>query len=179
MGNRGGRIHTPETKTLGKRRWAGKQWIYCKLNFKNRQRDVMGQSYTELFFFDEASALAAGHRPCFECQRSRAQQFQETFSQALGLTHRLRAPEIDQQLHHERCKRENFRPLKAFDDALHNGIFIRQGAKVGVIQNEQFLPWAPSGYGPPIAINLETASVVTPPSIVEAIKKGFSAKILA
>lgn len=70
MGNRGGRIHDPETKSIQKR-YASKQWIYCLLAFKDRRRAVMGAGYTELFFFDEATALAAGHRPCFECQRAR------------------------------------------------------------------------------------------------------------
>ena len=61
MGNRGGAIHDPATKTLTGRRWASRQWIICVLEFKGRQRELMGKgSYTELFFLDEATALAAG-----------------------------------------------------------------------------------------------------------------------
>ena len=68
MGNRGGCLHRPD-KTLGRRRWVTRQWICCELRFRGRHRVVMtpGQ-YTELFFLDEATALAAGHRPCFECR---------------------------------------------------------------------------------------------------------------
>ena len=72
MGNRGGRFHTP-ARTLTARRWASRQWICCVLTFKGRHRDVWGQFYTELFFLDEPTALAAGHRPCFECRRQDAE----------------------------------------------------------------------------------------------------------
>ncbi len=66
MGNRGGRMHDAATKTLSRRRWASKHWIICVTRFKQRWRPVMGpSSYTELFFLDEATALAAGHRPCY------------------------------------------------------------------------------------------------------------------
>ena len=68
FGNRGGRFHTDD-RTLTRRRWVSRTWICCVLEFKNRHRDVWGRSYTELFFLDEVTALAAGHRPCFECRR--------------------------------------------------------------------------------------------------------------
>ena len=71
MGNRGGRFHT-EDKKLTSRRWASRQWICCVLDFHDRHRDVWGDGYTELFFLDEVTALAAGHRPCFECRRKDA-----------------------------------------------------------------------------------------------------------
>ncbi len=74
MGNRGGRFHDPETRTLTTRRWASRQWIICVLDFKHRHREVMGHGYTELFFLDEVTALAAGHRPCFECRRQAGSQ---------------------------------------------------------------------------------------------------------
>jgi hypothetical protein len=74
MGNRGGRIHD-ERRQLSARRWASKQWICCKLAFNGRHRDVWGDGYTELFFLDEVTAFAAGHRPCFECRRKDAERF--------------------------------------------------------------------------------------------------------
>ena len=76
MGNRGGRFHT-DARTLIARRWASRQWICCVLDFKGRQRDVWGRFYTELFFLDELTAFAAGHRPCFECRRKEAEVFAE------------------------------------------------------------------------------------------------------
>ena len=81
MGNRGGRIHNDERK-LTVRRWTSKQWICCRLDFNNRHRKVWGDSYTELFFLDEVTALAAGHRPCFECRRQEAERFAMLFAQS-------------------------------------------------------------------------------------------------
>ena len=78
MGNRGGRLHGAD-RTLSSRRWASKQWICCRLDFNNRRRTVWGNSYTELFFLDEVTAFAAGHRPCFECRRQEAESFAQFF----------------------------------------------------------------------------------------------------
>ena len=79
FGNRGGKFHTGDQK-LTRRRWTSRQWICCVLDFKNRQRDVWGRSYTELFFLDEVTAFAAGHRPCFECRRKDAESFAHLFA---------------------------------------------------------------------------------------------------
>jgi len=81
-GNRG-IIHDPATRTLLKRRWATKAWLTCVCEFKGRHREVMARrSWTELFFLDEAVALAAGHRPCFFCRREAAEAFRNAW--ALG-----------------------------------------------------------------------------------------------
>ena len=75
MGNRGGCFHRDD-QTLRDRHWASRQWIICVLHFKGRRRPLMQPSlYTELFFLDEATALAGGHRPCFECRRADATAF--------------------------------------------------------------------------------------------------------
>jgi hypothetical protein len=76
FGNRGGRFHDRDARTLRRRRWASKQWICCVLDFKGRHRAVWRTGYTELFFLDEVTALAAGHRPCCECRRLAARAFQ-------------------------------------------------------------------------------------------------------
>src|SRR6185312_3182718 len=101
MGNRGGKIHSTD-KRLGRRRWASKQWISCVLDFKNRQRDVWGRYYTELFFLDEGTALAAGHRPCFECRRKDANEFAVRWQTAKKLDAPPYAPEMNEALHRER-----------------------------------------------------------------------------
>ena len=95
MGNRGGRFHTDDKK-LTSRRWVSRQWICCVLDFHGRHRDVWGHSYTELFFLDEVTALAAGHRPCFECRRKDAQVFAALFPGG------PRAADMDRILHAER-----------------------------------------------------------------------------
>ena len=104
IGNRG-IIHDPVTKTLLGRRWTTKAWLVCVLDYKGRGRELMGgRSWTELFFLDEAVALAAGHRPCFFCRRADAQAFQAAWGKAKGGQAPL-APEIDAVLHEERLDR--------------------------------------------------------------------------
>ena len=103
FGNRGGRFHT-DAKSLTARRWASRQWICCVLDFKGRQRDVWGRFYTELFFLDEPTALAAGHRPCFECRYEDAKTFAEKWRQACRLRTRPYASAMDDTLHRERLR---------------------------------------------------------------------------
>lgn len=117
MGNRGGRFHG-EGGRLGARRFASKQWICCALDFKGRRRDVWGAGYTELFFLDEATALAAGHRPCFECRRACAQAFRDA---AFG--RKARAAEIDAALHAERL-RPRVAITRAAAEALPTGAMV-------------------------------------------------------
>ena len=100
MGNRGGRIHDPATQTLTGRKWASRRWICCKLAFRGRKRAVWSRSYTELFFADEVSALAAGHRPCFECRREDALAFQTAWTRATGA--KATSDAMDLVLHAER-----------------------------------------------------------------------------
>ena len=89
-GNRG-IIHDPATKTLT-RRWASKAWLTCVCEFRGRRRKVMGgRSWTELFFLDEATAFAAGHRPCFFCRRDDAKRFRAAWEAGNGVTGILRA----------------------------------------------------------------------------------------
>ena len=100
-GNRG-IIHDPATRTLLNRRWSSKAWITCTCEFRGRRRDVMGtRSWTELFFLDEATAFAAGHRPCFYCRRDDANAFRAAWERGNGVSG-VRAPEIDEVLHRER-----------------------------------------------------------------------------
>lgn len=101
FGNRGGRIHT-DGKGLTNSRWKSKAWICCVLCFKDRQRDVMGAGYTEMFFLDEATALAAGHRPCFECRREDAMRFSTLWNRARTRPGRAYVADMDQVLHKER-----------------------------------------------------------------------------
>ena len=74
LGNRGGRFHRDD-RSLGKRRWASHHWICCELHYRDMHHEAMGKGYTSLFFLDEVTALAAGHRPCFFCRRKEANAF--------------------------------------------------------------------------------------------------------
>src|SRR5262245_9487062 len=82
MGNRG-RLHDGHRRIV---RFAqGRRWIACLTSFRGRRRTVMSaDSYTELFFLDEAVALAAGHRPCAECRRDDYQRFQAAWARAVS-----------------------------------------------------------------------------------------------
>src|ERR1700757_59157 len=108
VGNRG-IIHDPATRTLLRKRWSTPAWLTCVCEFRGRRRSVMAtRSWTELFFLDEATALAAGHRPCFYCRRGAAQAFQKCFPMH-GRAAAPKAHEIDATLHAERLDRRRKR----------------------------------------------------------------------
>src|SRR6266581_6311615 len=119
MGNRGGRLHRYD-RTLGARRWVSRQWICCVTRFKGRHRAVWGHGYTELFFLDEPTALAAGHRPCFECRRRDALAFAASWAAARHAPVPPRAAEMDRVLHAERLdgrgKRRHPLPIDELPD---------------------------------------------------------------
>jgi hypothetical protein len=170
MGNRGGRIHRDD-RTLGARRWASRQWICCRLDFKGRQRRVFGAGYTELFFLDEVTALAAGHRPCFECRREDALAFAKCWA---GRRPRPFAPEMDWVLHVERLdgrrKRAHHLPI----DALPDGAMIAREGHAFALRSGRLLRWTPEGYSQTLPRpRADDAEVLTPPSILAALRAGY------
>ena len=173
FGNRGGRFHT-DAKTLTKRRSASRQWICCVLDFKGRQRDVWGRYYTELFFLDEPTALAAGHRPCFECRRKDAQAFAEAWRIARKLPTRPYADEMDEVLHRERLDGRAKRTHSHSIDMLPDGAFVALDGDSYAIHGANLLRWNPEGYTVrkqrPRGI---TADVLTPPSILAVLGAGY------
>ena len=169
MGNRGGRFHT-DARGLTARRFASRQWICCVLKFKNRQRDVWGRFYTELFFLDEVTALAAGHRPCFECRRKDALAFAEAFP----LKGKVSAPVMDEVLHAERLDGKQKRRHRIVFDRLPDGAMVVLGSEPYAVRGKRLLHWTPSGYGGTKALPHDiVADVLTPPSIVKALANGF------
>jgi hypothetical protein len=173
MGNRGGRFHS-DAKTLTVRRWASRQWICCVLDFKGRQRNVWGRYYTELFFLDEPTALAAGHRPCFECRRKEAQAFAAGWQEARGLSVPPKAGEMDDVLHAERLQGRAKRMHRCGVDALPNGAFIALEEGTFAVRGDALLRWTPQGYGErrqrPRGTNLD---VLTPPAILAVLSRGY------
>lgn len=171
MGNRGGRIHDAAQR-LGTRRWASKQWICCVLTFKNRHRTVWDDSYTELFFLDEVTALAAGHRPCFECRRVDANAFASAWGRVIG--QRPSAPQMDDVLHAQRLdgrdRRLHRRPLAGLPD----GSMITRDGESYAVREDRLLRWSPSGYVQQIArSDDETAVVLTPSAILDVLSAGY------
>ena len=118
MGNRGGRLHRDD-QTLSGSRWKNKHWLICVCEFKGRRRDVWGRYYTELFFLDEPTALAAGHRPCFECRRQAAKAFIAAFP---GAPSHVEA--MDEALHRERVENRRKRLWRARLGDLPDGAMI-------------------------------------------------------
>ena len=171
MGNRGGRIHD-ETQRLGTRRWASKQWICCVLDFKDRHRRVWGDSYTELFFLDEVTALAAGHRPCFECRRADANAFAECWTNATG--QKPTAPEMDGILHAQRLAGRNKRVQHRRLSDLPDGTMIVCDDGAYAVKDDVLMRWSPTGYGPTlIRRNDDVVTVLTPPAILDVLWAGY------
>jgi len=170
MGNRGGRLHD-EHRKLGTRRWTSKQWICCRLEFNNRHRKVWGDSYSELFFLDEVTAFAAGHRPCFECRRQDAERFAALFTRGKP---RARAAAMDEVLHAERLAGKAKRRHRRGIDDLPDGAMIALRAGAFAVKGNRLLRWTPSGYGDarprPRAT---TVDVLTPPSILAVLSRGY------
>jgi hypothetical protein len=173
FGNRGGRFHT-DAKTLTARRWASRQWICCVLDFKGRQRDVWGRFYTELFFLDEPTALAAGHRPCFECRYEDAKTFAEKWRQACRLGTRPYAGAMDETLHRERLRGRAKRLHRRNIDALPDGAFVTLDGAVFAVRGKALLRWTPQGYGARKKRPQGAAvAVLTPPAILAVLSAGY------
>jgi hypothetical protein len=173
MGNRGGRFHTV-ARTLTARRWASGQWICCVLAFKGRRRDVWGRFYTELFFLDEPTALAAGHRPCFECRRKDAENFAEYWRIAHRLRGRPRAAVMDQVLHRERLQGRAKRRHRRSVDGLPDGAFIALDGEAFTVRGDALLRWTPQGYTARVPRPRGgTVDVLTPPAILGVLAAGY------
>lgn len=172
FGNRGGKFHRDD-RTLGRRRHASRQWICCVLSFKDRQRNVWGRYYTELFFLDEPAALAAGHRPCFECRRDEATDFALKFS---GSGVRASALEMDDALHAERLDGRVKRRHRRKIDDLPDGVFITlSGNDAFAVREEHLLRWTPEGYADPQPRPVRREILMlTPPSIADVLARGYA-----
>ncbi len=180
MGNRGGAFHLPDRR-LGHRRWASRQWIACLLAFKGRHRPAMMQPnrYTELFFLDEATALAAGHRPCFECRRGDAERFALLWAQTRNWPAPARASEMDLVLHRERVGQQGQKvTFMAQLGSLPVGACFRLpkdacGQSYLVADNCLFA-WSSAGYAQVASLApRRTVEVLTPRSIVAVLSAGY------
>jgi hypothetical protein len=172
-GNRG-IIHDPSTKTLLKRRWTSKAWLICLCDFKERRREVMGgRSWTELFFLDEAVALAAGHRPCFFCRRDAALAFSAAWADAKG----GKAPsagEMDSVLHSERVdgRRKQIRSLTGPVSELPDGAVVVSLGEAFTIAKGLAFRWSEGGYLSPIVLE-QADGLLTPPSTLGVLRVGY------
>ncbi|MGP7998972.1 MAG: hypothetical protein ACLPKI_16890 [Streptosporangiaceae bacterium] len=174
MGNRGC-LHGPDGQ-LGTSRWRTTAWICCVLDWKGRRRDPMPPGrWTALFFLDEATALAAGHRPCAYCRRADFDRFADAWRAARQLPSRPRAPDLDRVLHRERVDRaRRQRTHHAPTGELPDGVLIRVRGTAGLLLAGQLRPWSFQGYRAPSRGPLPAgAEVLTPPSTVAVIAAGY------
>ncbi len=182
MGNRGV-LHDAEGRI--RRSFELKRWIICRLEFRGRRRQIMRAGhYTELFFLDEATAFAAGHRPCAECQRERYEEFRgawiEANRTAAERAEPVRAGDLDAALHRERIGADGGKvTFEANWGDLPDGVLVLRGARPELAEPElrwDGTPrtWRASGYGlPGSAEPSEAVTVLTPRSAVNAFAAGF------
>lgn len=182
-GNRGA-IHDPDTRAPSGRRWTTRAWIVCDCGYRGRKRDVMGHNapgggagWTNLFFLDEVTALAAGHRPCFLCRRAAAEEFCAGFTRAFG-GRMPRAATIDARLHAER----NLSGAGPLPLAAHAIVDLPDGAMVAdaddafALRGGRALRWHAEGYGdglPLAAMAWRAPRLLTPPTTVGVLRAGF------
>ena len=173
-GNRG-IIHDPATKTLLRKRWSSKAWIICTCSYKDVRRDVMStRSWTELFFLDEAVALAAGHRPCFACRRESANAFRSAWS-AVKRIRKPTASSIDETLHRERLRDglKRIHPLDMPIEALPDGAVVAIAGEAFTLASRLAFRWTENGYAPPREID-RADGLLTPPSTIQTIMAGYT-----
>ena len=146
------------------RRFQVKRWIACRLEFKDRRRVEKQQPgrYTELFFLDEATAFAAGHRPCAECRR-------DDYNRFLEIAGETRAASLDERLHEERLGPRHERPVGELPD----GSFVLREGEPWLVHGAELLRWTPAGYTEPRARSSGSVPVVTPPMLVEVLRAGW------
>jgi hypothetical protein len=185
-GNRG-IIHDPATKTLLNKRWTIKAWIICACEFRGRRREPMGRNgpnnhagvagagWTELFFLDEVTALAAGHRPCFYCRRGRALDFIGRFGTAFDIEE-PRAPMLDSRLHRERLASSGTPGSTTDLSALPDGAMVADGGTAYALRDGMALRWSFAGYGDRLdfsALEGRPLKLLTPPTTVEILRAGY------
>ncbi len=178
MGNRG-ILHNGAREVF--RYWRNKAWICCATRFQGIRRRVFQVeptlSYSELFFLDEATALAAGHRPCNDCQRDRLLAFKEAWSRAHGLGRQdlpLKVSAIDAQLHSERLNKSRTKvSLAETLRSLPAGTLVAKGDIAALVTRQGLRRWSFEGYKEPIDAGSTDFEILTPPSTVSVLRMGY------
>ncbi len=175
MGNRGGCFHKAD-QTLTRSRWKSRAWITCVLEFKNRHRALMQPNrYTELFFLDEVTALAAGHRPCFECRRADANAFFAAWDASGEAPQGRRAGDMDLVLQEERVAEHRAkRTYEAQLDSLPEGAMVLLDGSPHAIAGSHLLAWSHEGYMRATPYDgKDQVTVLTPPTSVQILRAGY------
>jgi hypothetical protein len=179
LGNRG-QLHGNGKTIL--RPFKHKAWIICLLQFKNRHRQIMAPGlWTELFFLDEATALAAGHRPCFECRREDSNRFKAARLKGNPencFDKKTSENKIDEILQRERIDENGQKvTFEADADELPNGVFIAIDNHPYLLFDKQVYKWHAHGYDSPEQLPIGKVKVLTPLSIVKAIQAEYEPEV--
>jgi hypothetical protein len=171
-GNRGC-LHD-EDKSI-RRHYNGKRWIACRLRFRGWHREPLMQPgrFTELFFLDEATAFAAGHRPCALCRREDYTRFVEIWRERNP--HERGADEIDSHLHRERLS-ANSRERRLHDAEfadLPDGSFVIYEDSPWLVLDSLLVRWTAEGYAEKKALEGKRTTLLTPPSLVEVLRSDW------
>jgi hypothetical protein len=155
-----------------RRRYNGKRWIACRLEFRGWHRHPLMQPgrFTELFFLDESTAFAAGHRPCALCRREDYVRFGDLWRELHP--GEAGADAIDARLHEERL--EPKREARVAD--LPDGVFVLRNEPWLVLRSE-LRRWTPAGYADQMPRPTGRAVVVTPPSLVAVLRAGWTGAV--
>jgi hypothetical protein len=174
-GNRGC-LHDADGRI--RRRYAGRRWIACRLRFRDWHRGPLLQPgrFTELFFLDEATAFAAGHRPCALCRRADYIRFGELWA---GLhPGEAGADAIDARLHAERVDEDGGQRRHAEPfDRLPDGAFVLHDGAARLVRGGRLLRWTPAGYDARSPVPRQEAVVLTPRSLVEVLRAGWRPEV--
>jgi len=175
MGNRGA-LHSDDGRIV--RPWQVRRWIACLTSFRGRWRFVMPPGrWTALFFLDEATALAAGHRPCAECRRADYRRFQQAFL-AAHPGHPAGADPMDVTLHRarvaeQRTKRTHIVPATSLPD----GVFVEVAGRPWLLLGDRLLAWTPFGYAERRPRPGGDVTVLTPAPTVKAVRAGYEPSV--
>jgi hypothetical protein len=183
MGNRG--ILHDSQRRIVRQHTKSKAWIICRTVFKGRKRELMTpRRYTELFFLDEATALAAGHRPCGECRRLEFQQFRAAWLTTMPISERGVKPgisELDDLLQNERLTSEGKKRTYQVElGELPDGVFVRlKGFDDAFLWwRNRLLRWTAGGYKGALAWDKnEAVEVLTPPITVRVLRAGYKPEL--
>lgn len=174
-GNRG--ILHDDHRRLGTGRWRHKAWIVCTLHWKDRRRVPMTPGrWTELFFLDEAVALAAGHRPCATCRRAAYTAYRDAWNAATGRV--PSAPEMDSALHLARVSRDRQQVRhEALARDLPDGAFVLWNDGPHLVARGQLYPYTPDGYEAPLTLPDARVTVLTPRPTIQVLAAGYAPEL--
>jgi len=158
------------------RRWQTKRWIACRLSYKGIRRKVMQpHAWTELFFLDEASAFAAGHRPCAECRRDDYRLFRDLWQAHVCAPAGANA--MDALLHEQRVDRRGKRTYRADVSSLPDGTFVAIDGQAWLVRGTSLYAWSDAGYRARSERLCGDVDVLTPPALVTLLRAGYDAAV--